>query len=131
MGRETTVAFCPRGGDRTVQGTLTIGADTTLVAATWRFQTPRPREDAGGELTFLPFEPGEDGSPPDLLPARSVFWRKQMGRDVYFHRSMIYTRWRVRRSDARAEERPVKAKTGRDADAVPDASGRTTTSPRR
>lgn len=68
------VAFCPRDDDRaSIQGTLHVTPDTTLVAAEWLFRTPEPGENAGGRAVFIPG--GRKGSNPYLLPSEGVSWR--------------------------------------------------------
>jgi hypothetical protein len=86
---ETVVAFCPRGRDgwkgATVEGTLTIRGDTSLAQVSWTFRTPPPRENAGGEVVFVPRSSGR--SP--LLPATGYYWRQLLGR-----RPSYYQEWR-------------------------------------
>jgi hypothetical protein len=83
---EVAVGFCPARKawqGPSMQGTLTIGRDTALVRAEWRFRTPKPIQEAGGEVTFVPR--GTKLIP--LLPAQGLFWRKVDGqRDTYFQR---------------------------------------------
>lgn len=68
------LAFCPRDDDRaSIQGTLHVTPDTTLVAAEWLFRTPEPGENAGGRAVFIPG--GRKGSNPYLLPSEGVSWR--------------------------------------------------------
>ncbi len=81
------VGFCPAQGSwkgPSIEGMLTIGRDTSLVKAEWKFRVPRAAEEAGGEVVFVPR--GRDPIP--LLPAQTVFWRRIIGqRNRYFHRS--------------------------------------------
>lgn len=104
------LAFCSRGltGRRAIgiEGTLTLGADTTLVSATYRFRPRDPEEDAGGEVTFVP-HPGR-GSLPWLVPATSLYWRALHGRrDLYFQRWERFGAWRIwKRDDIEGELRP-------------------------
>lgn len=68
------LAFCPRDRDRaSIQGTLHVTPDTTLVAAEWLFRTPEPGENAGGRAVFIPG--GRRGSNPYLLPSEGMSWR--------------------------------------------------------
>ena len=90
---ETLVAFCPQGDPRarpTIEGILTIGPDSTLVQASWRFHTPKPDEEAGGDATFFP--PGPSMPVRALLPREDLFWRRTShGR--YFQRWRQYDQW--------------------------------------
>ncbi|MET0398514.1 MAG: carboxypeptidase-like regulatory domain-containing protein [Longimicrobiaceae bacterium] len=88
----TTLGFCPRGRERTaIEGTLTLGADGSFLSAAWSFRTPRPREDAGGEVVFAPRSTGVR----PLLPVRGVFWRRMGGSRRYWQRASTYTAWFV------------------------------------
>jgi hypothetical protein len=90
----TTIGFCPRermGMTGQIEGTLTIRADTTLEAARWRFRTPRPDEDAGGEASYEPPDPALGRA---LLARETVFWRKTtLGR--YYFEAKAFTGWRT------------------------------------
>ncbi|HEU4880683.1 MAG TPA: carboxypeptidase-like regulatory domain-containing protein [Longimicrobium sp.] len=71
-----TIAFCPRermGRTGQIEGTLVLASDTTLHLAQWRFRTPRPDEDAGGEASYHPPDPALGNA---LLARETVFWRK-------------------------------------------------------
>lgn len=84
-GRTTVVAFCPlRPSPKgpSLQGALTIEQRAGLVRAEWTFHTPNPAQDAGGEVSFV--SRGTERSP--LLPARTLFWRKIVGQQLYFVR---------------------------------------------
>lgn len=73
----TVLAFCsrdlPRGAVK-IEGMLTLRPDTTFASARWRFLPPRPREDAGGAVTFVPHPGG--GRRPWLVPASHLYWRR-------------------------------------------------------
>jgi hypothetical protein len=92
------VAFCPNDDDHPmIQGTLTISPDTTLTGAEWRFETPEPKENAGGRAVFFPVT-----APPEesyLLPAEAVFWRK-VSLDQYYQRYQRYEGWVVAHGDS-------------------------------
>ena len=91
-GDETTLAFCPRDRERTgIEGTLTLGPDGEFLSAAWSFRTPKPREDAGGEVVFAPRSTGVR----PLLPVRGVFWRRLAGSRRYWQRAASYTAWIV------------------------------------
>lgn len=90
----TVIGFCPRermGRAGQIQGTLEVGADTTLAAAKWRFRTPRPVEDAGGEAVY---------QPPDtalhrlLLAEETLFWKRAADGRFYFEAAQ-HGGWRV------------------------------------
>jgi hypothetical protein len=91
----TVVAFCSRNLDRTavgIEGILHIGPDTTLVSAQWTFHPPRLREEAGGEVTFVPHTGA--GGQPWLMPASSLYWRRVSVReDLFFYRWERYGEW--------------------------------------
>lgn len=109
---ETTIAFCPRGRmGRTgqIEGTLVLGADTTLQRAQWSFRTPRPDEDAGGEASYYPPDPALGRA---LLTRESVFWRKTNPPRYYFegHRFSGWQRWTIERPITRPHQaRPAPA----------------------
>ncbi|HET7464266.1 MAG TPA: carboxypeptidase-like regulatory domain-containing protein [Longimicrobium sp.] len=92
---ETTIRFCPlASAGRTrpeIEGTLTLAEDGTLLRGTWRYRTPRPTEDAGGELDFLPPEVTAQRL---LLPERSLFWRRTTG-GRYHVEGRTYQEWRL------------------------------------
>lgn len=89
--RETVLAFCGsrRGGQPYLEGTLTVGSDTTFVAAAWSFVTPEPRERAGGEVTFAP-PVTAGGAPGQLRAARGVFWRRLLGHELFFQEAIEF-----------------------------------------
>ena len=92
-GRETVLVFCPRERmQRTgqIEGTLRLDSAMNLVQAQWRFRTPRPDEDAGGEATY---EPPSSEMGRALLVRESWFWRKTNGGRYYFE-SKVFTGWR-------------------------------------
>jgi hypothetical protein len=92
---ERTIRFCPAGRDRRrpeIEGTLTVSDDTVFLAASWRFVTPRPTEDAGGEADFLPPHAATGSL---LLPERSLFWRRVTGGTRYYVEAATYEEWRL------------------------------------
>lgn len=94
-GDTYTVAFCPRERGRpSIEGTLSVSGDSTFASASWSFRTPAPDEKAGGEVVFAPWTPGH-GEPPHLLPARTVFWRREGGRRTYHQHSAVFVCWIV------------------------------------
>lgn len=68
------IAFCPRDPRRpSIQGTLHLAQDTSLVSADWLFRTPEPSEEAGGQAFFAPVGPRVARF---LLPSEGISWRK-------------------------------------------------------
>lgn len=90
-GGAVRLVYCGRGKGPRLEGTMTVQADTTLEAASWRFVTPTPREDAGGEVVFAP----PAGAPPyALAAARGAYWRRMGGRsDRYVQEVAVYRTW--------------------------------------
>jgi hypothetical protein len=89
---ETIIAFCPRDRLRRtgqIQGTLVLRSDTTLSHARWAFQTPDPKEDAGGEASYLPPDPAFRRA---LLARETAFWRKSGG--AYYFEAKAFAGWR-------------------------------------
>ena len=94
------IAFCPIERRRpTIEGTLTISEDSALLAARWTFTTPRPQEEAAGEVAFAPYEPLPSGLP-HLLAAQGTFWRLVAGRETFQQRSSVYLCWFVSEDQA-------------------------------
>lgn len=92
---EIVLAFCPtRRGPPSIEGRLRLAADTTLVEARWSYRTPKPIEDAGGEVTFRPWG-GESGALPLLSAESGTFWRREAGRDRYVRYSYVFLEWEV------------------------------------
>jgi len=93
-GSELVVSFCPRSRDAAnISGSLVIRSDMTLVSARWRYHTPDPDDDAGGEVLFVP--PARWSTRPVLLPAESTTWQRSPGefRDYYRQEVAHYRRW--------------------------------------
>ena len=92
---EVVLRFCPRersGRKQRLEGTLTLAADGALRQAAWKYLTPAPREDAGGEIDFAPPPPSFRSAL--LLPATSLYWRRTTG-GRYYQRWYRYSEWRV------------------------------------
>jgi hypothetical protein len=83
-----TLAFCGRRGPQpSIEGLLKIGVDSTLLMARWQFVTPKPNENAGGEVAFVP-------TGRRLLPLRSIFWRRSgADRALYFQDAALHEGW--------------------------------------
>jgi hypothetical protein len=90
---ETILVFCPRERmQRTgqIEGTLRLDSALILVESAWRFRTPAPDEDAGGEAVYaLP----DTALGRALLVRESLFWRKTNGGRYYFE-AKAFTGWR-------------------------------------
>jgi hypothetical protein len=100
------LVFCPRSTKRpSIQGRLEIEADTSLGKATWVFQTPEPREEAGGEVIFG--RPATDAVRPILLPLIGLYWRKLIF--DYYQEWMQFEGWRFCRDDPDPRCRRVNA----------------------
>jgi hypothetical protein len=93
----TVLGFCSRNLARGVvgiEGTMTLGADSTLQSVVWRFRVPGNAQKAGGEMTFVP-HPGR-GHEPWLVPAVSLYWRSMVGRSgLFFQRWERFGEWTV------------------------------------
>ncbi|HYW09604.1 MAG TPA: carboxypeptidase regulatory-like domain-containing protein [Longimicrobium sp.] len=101
----TVLGFCSRNLARGVvgiEGTLTLGADSTLQSVVWRFRVPGNAQKAGGEVTFVP-HPGR-GHQPWLVPAVSLYWRSMVGRSgMFFQRWEQFDEWAVNPGWSRAK----------------------------
>jgi hypothetical protein len=75
-----------------LSGVLVLRADGSLERAWWRFRTPAPDEEAGGEVEFAELD--ATAGPPLLLPARGRFYRRQ-GAAAFFQRQQTYDGWRT------------------------------------
>jgi len=88
--RPGSVVFCPRDPSRpSLEGQLAIDVDTVLTAAMWRFRTPPPSEDAGGEVFFARPALADPSVP--LFPAAGRFWRKLVV--DYYQEWREYRQW--------------------------------------
>lgn len=90
---QLVVSFCPRerlGEKGQIEGTLTLRGDTTLARAGWTFRTREPSENAGGEATYLPPDPGMRRL---LLGEATLFWRQLPNKQYYVERER-YAGWR-------------------------------------
>jgi hypothetical protein len=83
-GDEVQIGFCGRDQARPfVLGVLTLRGGE-IVHALWRFSTPDPVEDAGGEATFQP-----NPHAAILTPAVSVYWRSRGIETQYLQRRFL------------------------------------------
>ena len=93
--KEVVLGFCPaRRNLPSIQGTLTINIDSTVAYAQWSFITPRPRENAGGEVVFMPWEQ-VDTRLPIPTAARGVYWRQMHGRQLYYQQATESMKWDI------------------------------------
>lgn len=87
-----SLAFCPRDTKRPgLEGVAELDDAGALQRITWRWRTPKPDEDAGAELLFVPPARADARR---LVPARIVYWRHLAGRkDRYYQEVMINRAW--------------------------------------
>ncbi len=98
-----SLSFCPVLTDAPwIEGTIVLSPDTAFLSASWSFHTPRPDEDAGGEVAFTPVD-RRDPLPPLLLPARGIFWRRVFGSEDYHQRGDVFLHWEVDREPSPEE----------------------------
>lgn len=93
-GGERLLLFCGKLRFRQqpyIAGALVLRADTTLGRARWRFRTPAPDEEAGGEVEFGNYD--SSLGLPHLLPTVATYHRRRSL--LYFHRKQVFTRWQV------------------------------------
>ena len=95
---EFRIAYCaPHGDEPEIAGSIRLRADTSFIDARWRFITPKPHEDAGGIVTFIPYRAA--ATPPLLLAAWSVSWHRLYVRGGYFaQHSMAFRHWWTQRT---------------------------------
>lgn len=91
-GGSLSIVFCElKRRKPDIEGSLALDRDSTIERATWRFVTPSPTEDAGGEVLFAPAGPDSAGHVL-LLPAAGVYWRR-VGPSSFFQRRWEYRQW--------------------------------------
>lgn len=84
---EMVILFCGgRPGRPFITGRIHLAPDTTFLKAEWRFVTPAPTEQAGGEVVFMPRAPGAP-----LLAASGFFWRAR--ESGFFQEWSSYLQW--------------------------------------
>lgn len=92
------IGFCPEDRDHPViEGILEVGPEPALVRATWVYRTPKPMENAGGEVTFVP--PSATEQRPLLLAATGLYWRK-LWTGSYYQEWAQYDTWVIGSSDS-------------------------------
>ena len=96
---EVQIAFCSVDQERPyVIGVLTI-RDGDIFHAIWRFSTPRPVENAGGEATFQ-----DNPRAAILTPAVSVYWRSRGFDEQYLQRRFLVIRDYLLETHLRADQ---------------------------
>ena len=87
-----SLVFCPRDRKRPgLEGVAEVDDAGALQRIAWRWRTPKPDEDAGAELLFVPPARADTRR---LVPARIVYWRRLAGRkDRYYQEVMINRAW--------------------------------------
>ena len=94
-----TIGFCTKGPKTRpgIRGMMRIDSSYAFTRAEWQFQTPKPKEDAGGEIVFL------TGTRSALLPVMSYFWKlagRSEGDDpVYYRESFMADEWTINLDD--------------------------------
>ena len=93
-----TIGFCPKDIKRPgIAGLMRIDSTYAFRRVEWQFQTPKPKEDAGGEIVFL------TGTTSALLPLVSYFWKlagKSEGDEPYYYReSFMADQWTINLDD--------------------------------
>jgi hypothetical protein len=93
-----TIGFCTkRPGRPGIRGLMRIDSTYAFTRAEWQFQTPKPKEDAGGEIVFL------TGTTSTLLPLVSYFWKLADGSEgedpLYYRESFLADRWTINLDD--------------------------------
>jgi hypothetical protein len=92
------ITFCPQPNYRRqpyIEGTLSVGADSTLARAEWRYHTPgRKHEDAGGEVVFDSAARNPEGRL--LVPSMGTYYRRHSL--DYYARVQVFHGWQVQPS---------------------------------
>lgn len=105
----TVVVFCTARSQLNVkqqmEGTLTFSSDSTLVSATWRFITPKPHENAGGEAMFGVAEFNHEQH---LVSLQGLFWRRMEGRKEYVQRWLSVREWGILQSSLTGATPPCR-----------------------
>lgn len=93
-----SIGFCTkRPGRPGMAGMLRIDSTYAFTRAEWEFRTPKPKEDAGGEIVFLA------GTTSALLPLVSYFWKLADGSEgedpLYYRESFLADQWTINLDD--------------------------------
>lgn len=92
-GETTTLQFCPKSkSEPWIEGQLVMGDDETFVSASWIYGVPGTDQEAGGQVTFVPWMDGGEEKP-HLLSARGVFWLRHENVPDRFHQSATISTW--------------------------------------
>lgn len=93
-----TIGFCTKRTTRPgIAGMMRIDSTYAFARAEWEFKTPKPKEDAGGEIVFL------TGTTSALLPMVSYFWKLAEGSEgdepLYYRESFMADEWTINLDD--------------------------------
>ena len=102
-----TIGYCSSRPKRPgIAGQMRIDSTYRFVRAEWEFQTPKPKEDAGGEIVFLA------GTRAALLPLESYFWRRldeAASEDARYRRETFRGhQWTIDLGEPTREEPPAR-----------------------
>lgn len=91
-GRTAILTFCPkRKSGVALSGQLEFSSDSSLVRALFRYETPRPKEDFGVEILFVPGVKNAQGERV-LSPSVAAVWqRSRTSRGKYLQWRYQYT----------------------------------------
>jgi hypothetical protein len=85
------IVFCPRQlAQPAIEGSFELDRDSALAKITWRFRTPAPVEEAGGQVLFVRAQ--ASGASTILLPAIGMAWRRLMS--DYYQVWMQFEDWK-------------------------------------
>jgi len=93
-----TIGFCTKRTTRPgIAGMMRIDSTYAFARVEWQFLTGKPKEDAGGEITFL------TGTRSALLPLVSYFWKLAGGSEddepLYYRESFMADQWTINLDD--------------------------------
>jgi len=103
-----TIGFCTKGPKTRpgIAGRLRIDSTYAFARAEWQFLTPKPKEDAGGEIVFL------TGTTSALLPMVSYFWKLAGGSEgddpLYYRESFLADEWTINLDDPERTSSPAE-----------------------
>jgi len=103
-----TLGFCTKGPKTRpgIAGRMRIDSTYAFTRAEWQFLTPKPKEDAGGEIVFL------TGTTSALLPLVSYFWKLASGSEgedpLYYRESFLADEWTINLDDPERTNPPLE-----------------------
>jgi len=103
-----TIGFCTKGPKTRpgIAGMMRIDSTYAFARVEWQFQTPKPKEDAGGEIVFL------TGTTSALLPLVSYFWKLAGGSEgedpLYYRDSFMADEWTINLDDPERASPPAE-----------------------